>query len=266
MLKIVGTLVTLVLVLGTGSFAQAQTGEKVLDTLGDLLRGATGATGQQVQGYVVAMHDADMVMQTKDGRIVTISTTDVDRSELGRLHPGKAVRVTLKRGTDQAMVASAVEPLSGDQRSFRTASGVVDAVSGDRAQIRTFDGVITADLAKFVGTKPSLRSGDQVMVTYEVNGPTRTAVWIDSQPTVGAASPNTSLPPGTAGGGYERIHGFVQSVGLGTLTVKADDGRTLTVDIGSTRGNASDVRPGDLVNLVGRSSGDRFVAEMVQRQ
>lgn len=260
MVKIVGALMTLVLVLGTGMSAQAQTGEKVLDTLSDLLR---GGGGQQVQGHVVAIHDADIVVQARDGRILTISTTDADRSQLSRLHPGKQVKVTLKRGTDQALAAAMVEPVSGDQRSFRTATGVVESVSGDRVQVRTSDGaVIPVDLGKFVGTKPSLNRGDQATVTYDQSGQTRTAVWIEARPGFGAASPSTTVPTGA----YERIHGFVEAVGLGTLTLKADDGRTMTVDITNTRGNAGDVRPGDLVNVVGRTTGDRFVAEVVQRQ
>ena len=264
MFKIIGILTTLVLVLGAGMPAQAQTGEKVLDTLGDLLR---GGGGQQVQGYVVVMHDADVVVQAKDGRILTVSTSDVDRSQLSRLHPGKQVKVTLKRGTDQALAAAAIEPLSGDQRSFHTATGVVESVSGDRVQVRAADGtVIPLDLSHFVGTKPTLRQGDQATVTYDQSGQTRTAVWIEARPGLGAASPSTTAPSGAMGGGYERIHGFVEAVGLGTLTLKADDGRTMTVDVTNTRGNAGDVRPGDLVNVVGRSTGDRFVAEVVQRQ
>jgi hypothetical protein len=260
MLKTIGMITTLALALVCASMpAQAQT-EKVFETITDLLR---GGGGQQLQGYVVVIHDADMVVQAKDGRIYTISTAEVDRSQLSRLHPGKQVKVTLKRGSEQAMVAAAVDPLSGDQRSYRTATGVVQSVSGDQVRLRTGEGaVILVDLNQFVGAKPSLNRGDQATVTYDQGTQgTLTAVWIEARPSFGAASPRTTDTTGR----YERIHGFVESVGLGSFTLKTDDGRMLMVDVASSRGNAGDVRPGDLVNVVGRSSGERFVAEMVRK-
>ena len=264
MLKTIGTITTLALILlWTGAPAQAQTGERVLDTLTDLLHG-----GQQLQGYVVVTHDADMIVQGKDGRIYTISTTDIDRSQLARLHAGKPVKVTFKRGSEQAMVAAAVDPMSGEQRSYRTATGVVDSVSGDQVRFRTSEGAaVSLNLGQFVGAKPSLNRGDSATVTYDASGSgTLTAVWIEARPSFGAASPRTTEPSGVTGGGYERLHGFVEAVGVGTLTLKADDGHTVTVDIRNSRGAAGDVRPGDLVNVVGRrSESDRFVAEVIRK-
>jgi hypothetical protein len=261
MRRVIGTIAVLGLVLGPGVPAQAQTGQRVFDTLTDLLR-------QQLQGYVVAIHDADIVVRGRDNRTYTISTTDVDRQQLSRLHPGKPVKVALKRGGGSAPVALAIEPESGEQRSFRTATGVVESVSGDRVQFRTSEGfVIPVDLAQVVGAKPSVKPGDQAAVTYEQTGQNPlTAVWIEARPSLGAASPRTTEPGGVTGGGYERIHGFVEAVGLGTLTLKSDDGRTMTIDVSNARGSVGDVRPGDLVNVTGRSSGaDRFVAEVVQK-
>jgi hypothetical protein len=251
------------LVLATGVPAGAQTGERVFETLTDLLRGT-----QQLQGHVVAVRDAEVVVRGRDNRTYTISTTNVDRRQLGRLQPGQPVKVNLRRGSGETLVASSLEPEGGDPRSFRTASGVVESVSGDRVRFRTSEGfIIPVDLAQIVGPKPSLRSGETATVTYEQTGQTPlTAVWIEPGAAFGAASPRTTEPPGVTGGGYERIHGFVESVGLGTLTLKADDGRTMTIDVSNTRGNVRDVRPGDLVNVVGRSTGsDRFVAEVVQK-
>jgi hypothetical protein len=264
MWKTIATITTLALALcSAGAPAQAQTGERVLDTLNDLLRG-----GQQLQGHVVVIHDADIVVQARDGRIYTIATAGVDRSLIARLHPGKPVKVTLKRGSEQAMAAAAIDPLSGEQRSYRTTTGVVDSVSGDRVRLRTDEGALAAlDLGQFVGTKPSLNTGDRATVTYDASGQgTLTAVWIEPQPSFGSASPRMTDRPGVTGGGYERIHGFVEAVGLGTFTLKADDGRTVMVDVRNSRGSAGDVRPGDLVNVVGRQrGGDRFVAEVVRK-
>jgi hypothetical protein len=262
MKRVIGMITMLVLMLGVGVVAEAQTGERVLESLTDLLRGT-----QQLQGHVVAIHDADIVVRGRDNRTYTISTTDVDRQQLTRLHPGKPVKVTLKRG-GQAPAAAAIEPESGAQRSFRTASGVVDSVSGDRLQFRTNEGfVVPMDLAQIVGPKPSLKPGEPATVTYEAAGQNPiAAVWIEPRDTTGAASPRTSEPAAATGSRYERISGFVESIGIGMLTLKADDGRTMSIDVRNSRGSVGDIRPGDLVNVVGRAAGsDRFVAEVIQK-
>jgi hypothetical protein len=121
------------------------------------------------------------------------------------------------------------------------------------------------DLAQIVGPKPTMRPGETAIVTYEQVGQNPlAAVWIETRAAFGAASPRTTDPT-VPTSGYERIHGFVESVGVGTMTLKADDGRTMTVDIRNSRGQTNDVRPGDLVHVVGRATADRFVAEAIQR-
>ena len=263
MKRVIGMITMLVLMLGIGVVAEAQTGERVLETLTDLVRGT-----QQLQGHVVAVHDADIVVRGRDNRTYTISTAEIDRQQLARLHPGKPVKVTLKRGSGQAPVAAAIEPESGAQRSFRTANGVVDSVSGDRLQFRTDEGfVVPMDLAQVVGPKPSFKPGESATVTYEAAGQNSiAAVWIEPRDTTGAASPRTSEPAVATGSRYERISGFVESIGVGMLTLKADDGRTMSIDLRSSRGSVGDIRPGDLVNVVGRAAGaDQFVAEVVQK-
>jgi hypothetical protein len=263
MWRAIGTITMLVLVLGAGVPAQAQTGERVLETISDLLRGA-----QNVQGWVVSVRDSDMVVRGRDNRTYTISTTNVDRQALSRLQPGQPVKVSVRRN-GQTLVASSFEVENGEPRLFRTVNGVVDSVSGDRVQFKTSEGfMLPMDLAQVVGPKPSVKQGDTAMVTYEQTGQNPlTAVWIETRGVFPAASPRTTEPAGVTvtGSGYERIHGFVESVGLGTLTLKADNGRTMIVDLRNARGNAGDVRPGDLVNIVGRTTGERFVAETLQR-
>jgi hypothetical protein len=145
-------------------------------------------------------------------------------------------------------------------------TGVVEPLSGDRIQFRTTEGfVVPIDLAQVVGRKPTLKPGEAATLTYEMTGQNPiVAVWVEPRDTAGAASPRTTEPTGARGGGYERIHGFVESVGIGSMTLKTDDGRTMMVDIGKSRGSG-DLRPGDLVSVVGRSSGDRFAAELVQK-
>jgi hypothetical protein len=261
MWRAIGTITMLLVMLGASVPAQAQTGERVLETISDLLRG-----NQPVQGWVVSVRDSDMVVRGRDNRTYTISTTSVDRQALSRLQPGQPVKVSVRRN-GQTLTASSFEVENGEPRLFRTVNGVVDAVSGDRVQFKTSEGfMIPMDLAQVVGPKPSVKQGDTAMVTYEQTGQNPvTAVWIETRGVFPAASPRTTDPPGVSGSGYARIHGFVESVGLGSLTLKADNGRTVIVDLRSARGNAGDVRPGDLVNVVGRVSGERFVAETLQR-
>jgi hypothetical protein len=263
MRKTIGTITILVLALVWVVPAPAQTGERVFDVLTDLLRGGGG--NQPIRGYMVSVRDSDFIVRGGDNRTYTISAAGVDRQLLARLQPGDPVKVTVKRGSGDTLVASAVEADNGQPRAFRTVNGAVESLSGGRLQFRTSEGfVVPVDLNQMVGTRPTLQPSEAATLIYEQTGQNPiTAVWIDTRPTLGAASPRTTPPSGAAGGGYERIHGFVESIGLGTLTVKTDDGRTMLVDLGNTR--SGDVKPGDLVSVVGRSSGDRFRAETVQK-
>ena len=261
---LIGALTVLALVLGASAPAGAQTGERVFDALTDLLRGGN----QQLQGHVVTVHDEDIVVRGKDNRTYTIATTGIDRRLLGDLlKPGQPIKVKLRRGGDGQPVAASMEADTGPARSFRTVTGVVEPLSGDRMQFRTSEGfVVPIDLAQVVGRKPTLKPGEAAMLTYEMSGQNPiVAVWVEPRDTAGAASPRTSEPAGARGSGYERIHGFVESVGIGSMTLKTDDGRTVMVDIGKSRGSVGDLRPGDLVSVVGRSTGDRFAAELVQK-
>jgi hypothetical protein len=155
---------------------------------------------------------------------------------------------------------------TGSPRSFRTVPGVVEQLSGDRIQFRSGEGfVIPVDLAQIVGRKPSLTPGEAAALTYEMSGQNPiVAVWIEPRDTA-AASPRTTDTGAVKSGGYERIHGFVESIGVRSLTLKTDDGRTLMIDISKSRGGIGDLRPGDLVSVVGRGTGDRFAAELVQK-
>ena len=262
---VIGTLTVLALVLGASVPAGAQTGERVFDALTDLLR----SPNQQLQGHVVAVHDDDVVVRSKDNRTYTIATTGIARRQLGALlKPGQPIKVKLRRGGEgQALVAASMEADTGSPRSFRTVTGVVELMSGDRIQFRTDEGfVIPVDLAQVVGRKPSLRPGEAATLTYEMSGQNPiVAVWIEPRDTAAAASPATGAPSGVKAGGYERIHGFVESIGVRSLTLKADDGRTMMVDIGKSRGSIGDLRPGDLVSVVGRPTGDHFAAELIQK-
>lgn len=76
--------------------------------------------------------------------------------------------------------------------------------------------------------------------------------------------PSASVP--SERGAWQRLHGYVQSVGVGMISLKTDDGRTLDIDTSQVpRDQLASVRPGDLVSVTGRSeAADRFSAEVVQ--
>jgi hypothetical protein len=261
---VIGALTMLALVLAAGAPAGAQTGERVLDTLNDLLR---GGSQQLLQGHVVAVHDEDVVVRGKDNRTYTVATTGIDRRVLGDfLVPGQPIKVKVRRGDNQTLTAISMEPDTGLRKSFRTVTGVVEPLPGDRIQFRTSEGfVVPVDLGQVVGRKPMLRPGEAATMTYEMSGANPiVALWVEPRDTSGAAASPRTEPGGARGSGYERIHGFVESISIGSLTLKTDDGRRLMVDIGKSRGGG-DVRPGDLVSVVGRPTGDRFAAELVQK-
>lgn len=259
MRPLVGLFTTLALALAAGAPAAAQTGERVLDVLTDLLRG-----DRPLRGHVVAVHDADVIVAGADGRTYVVGTAGVEQRQLGALEPGRPVRITLREGGGgQALVAAAIAAERAPRREFRTVSGSVEAVEGDQIRFRTRDGFVVRLAAdQIVGRRPTLRPGEPATLTYEQRPDAIVGVWIDP-----GAAPAASPRPGepAAPGGFQRVQGFVESVGIGTLTMKTDDGRVLTVDLREARGAVTDVRPGDLVSVVGRPVGDRVVAELVQR-
>lgn len=257
MRHLIATVTMLALLLGAGIPAWSQTSDRVFDTITDLLR---GAAGQELRGFVVTVHDEDIVVRGKDDRTYTIATTGIDKRVLvDALKPGQPIKVKLRRGDGQKLVAASMEADTGTVRSFRTVPGTVEPLSGDRIQFRTTEGfVIPVDLGQMVGTRPPVRAGEAATLTYEMTGKNPlVAVWIEPSGAAGAASPRTV--------GYERVHGFIQAIGTGSFTLKTDDGRSMLVDVRNSPGGVNNLRPGDLVSVVGRTATDRFSAELVQK-
>lgn len=77
-------------------------------------------------------------------------------------------------------------------------------------------------------------------------------------------SPSASGPSAS---GYQRIRGYVESVGVSSLTLKEDSGRTVAVDTsGLNQQMVASTRPGDLVSVVGQMTGTGFRASVIQKQ
>jgi hypothetical protein len=82
-----------------------------------------------------------------------------------------------------------------------------------------------------------------------------------------SASPGTAGSTAAAQNGYQRLHGYVESLGVSGMTLKADNGQTVSVDTsGLNRETLASIRPGDLVSVVGKSSGSGFQASVVRKE
>jgi hypothetical protein len=152
---------------------------------------------EPLRGFVVAVHDSDLVVRGRDDRTYTISTAGVDASFVTRLMVGQPVKVTLRRGEPtEAPAAASVEFDTGPTRSYLIASGVVESTLGDRVQFRSLEGLgVPMDLGQLVGPKPDVRPGDNTTLIYEQTPQNPlSAVWIERSGAYPAASPRTIRP------------------------------------------------------------------------
>ena len=227
----------------------------VLDVLSETL-----GLDRTVRGHVVQHREATLVLRGDDQRIYTINTAGLDVAALGRLKEGRPVGVTLKSPGPGAMpIAAAIQVGQGPAKVFRRVEGTVQRVEGDRITFGARDGqTITLDRARIVGEPPRVAPNETATLVYE-DEPQVAGVWIDTR----EVQPSAAVPEG----GYQRVRGFVEALGLGTLTLKADDGRSLVVDT-TQLPEPVRVRPGDLVSVIGKPSPanrERFIAEVVQK-
>ena len=66
---------------------------------------------------------------------------------------------------------------------------------------------------------------------------------------------------------YQRIHGYVQALAGSTLTLRADDGQVVTLEISGVSPDViATTRVGDVVSVFGRTIGGAFRVEIVQKE
>ncbi len=254
---------TVALVLGAAP-AWAQGGGKsgnVLDTLGDLLRGA-----QSVRGRVVVLRDNELVLRGQEGKTYVVNTAAMESDTLAKLAPGQTVSVKLRPGQHEVLIADTAKIEAGAPQSFQKIDGTVQSVSGERVSFRTKEGlVVPVDLAQVAGRAPKLKADEPATLYYESQGQSVVGVWVEPKSSAAAATGGAASP---ATGEYRRLHGYVESVGVDTMALKSDDGRRVTVDtsrVGDDTRRA--LRPGDLVSVVGKAgTGEPFVAELIQNE
>ena len=154
--------------------------------------------------------------------------------------------------------------------------GTVQSVQGSQLTVKADDGrVLTVDMSA-VGQniQQALTPGMGVTITGSTGASANqmTAQYIQqdsSDPSRGGAVVGQpAAGPTQPSGDWQKVHGTVQSVSGTTLTLKADDGRVLTVDMSAVGQNIQQaMTQGMGVTLAGSpgASADQFTAQYIQQ-
>ena len=227
---------------------------------------------RRLHGYRVHGSGSTMIVLTDDG-----TTSSVDVSAIGNqdtLELGKAITLAVKPGREpNSFIAGrihgdAADPLTGKtaRRPFDSLQATVVTIQGSTITVETSEGrLLRTDASKMLGAA-AIRVNDRGALTFE-RGPKRIiALWFERQeiqPSAAVGAKAASL------GEYQRIRGYVQSVEWATMSLKADDGRTLTLDTSQIDSRArTGMRRGDLVSVLGKTTAgaDHWVAERIERE
>lgn len=238
----------------------------------DILSGLPGEY-RRLHGYRVHGSGSTMIVLADDG-----TTSSVDMSAIRTQDPielGEAVTLAVKPGREpNSFIAGRIhadpaDPTTGTiaRRPFDSVQGTVEAIHGSTIRFRTSDGlVLRVDASRMPGGA-AIQVNDWGALTYE-RGPNRQiiALWLERQEIQPSASAGARLASPSE---YRRIHGYIQSVEWATMSLKADDGRTLTVDTSQIESQIrTSMRPGDLVSVLGKTTpgSNQFVAERIERE
>jgi hypothetical protein len=241
---------------------------------GDILAGLP-VEYQRLHGDRVHASGATMIFRADDGKTYAVDMSALDTQRWHPIELGQAVTLAAKPGREpNALIAARLQADPADRSTGKapkkpliSAQGTVESVQDAEFRFKTTDGrVVWADASQMPG-RAAVRVNDQGTLTYERDPRQRvTALWFEQQ----EIQPSAAVIPRAVGPGeYQRIHGYVQSVGGNTMSFKADDGRTLTVDTSQVDVQVqSAVRQGDLVSVVGKTTtrADQFVAEVIERE
>jgi hypothetical protein len=238
----------------------------------DILSGLP-AEYRRLHGYRVHGSGATMIVLADDG-----TTSPVDMSAIGTqvknpLELGQAMALAVKPGREpNSFIAGRIQldpadPSTGKiaRRPFDSVQGTVEAIQGSTITFRTSEGrLLQTDASQMLGAA-AIRVNDRGALTYERGPKQITALWLERQ----EIQPSAAVAPkAVSAGEYQRIHGYVQSVEWATMSLKADDGRTLTVDTSQIDSQMrTTMRPGELVTVLGKTSPgvDQFMAERIER-
>ena len=154
--------------------------------------------------------------------------------------------------------------------------GTVQSVQGSQLTVKADDGrVLTVDMtAVGQNIQQAMAPGMGVTITGSAgaNATQMTAQYIQqdsSDPSRGGTVVGQpAAPAAQPSGDWQKVHGTVQSVSGNTLTLKADDGRVLTVDMNAVGQNIQQaMTQGMGVTLSGfaGASANQFTAQYIQQ-
>jgi hypothetical protein len=253
--------------------ASAQDSKGLGQTIGDVLSGVLGKDAGGVQGHVVLATGPELIFRGSDGRTYRVDTSSLPAAEWRSLKPGDAITLAAKRGAaaDQLVAERIQRDASGRQALYQTTRGTVQSVTGSEATLRTDDGrTMTLDISSLpAAARPTANQPATIVYEGSRGSARATALWLEPDSSASATQPSASVPTGAASGtqsGYQRIHGYIESIGVSTLTLKTDSGQTLPVDIsGLSPQQLASTRPGDVVSVVGQMTGTSFKASVMQK-
>jgi len=142
----------------------------------------------------------------------------------------------------------------------------LQSVSGSEATGRTTDGrTLALDIASLPEVaRPTANQPATIVYETRPGAGRATALWLTPDTTT---QPSASVPTSGSLGAYQRIHGYVESIGVSSLTLKTDSGQSLPVDVsGLTPQQIAATRPGDVVTVVGQMAGTSFKASVLQKE
>jgi len=202
----------------------------------------------RIKGVVEKKQPNQMTIRTDNNRVVVVDTSHARRQTADRIKVGERVSVVGDFTGPQRMEARAIRDLGKGseqtQGDWERIHGRVEAVDGSDLRFRADDGrMLRVDMSN-VGAeiRQALTRGERATVIgYEWLGPNRLrAEYIQqdsSSPSRGGKIGGQATPPpaatsrAPAEAGWHRIHGTVAAIGGNTMDLKADDGRTLMVDV-----------------------------------
>ncbi len=230
---------------------------------------------RKLHGHRVHGSGTTMIFLADDGTASAVDMASVGTAAWTSIELGQALTLAAKPGREpNTLVAGRIETDPADgatgktpRRPFASAQGTVSAVQGSQIRFTKVDGAVVRADVSTLQNRAAIRVSDRGVLTYEPGPQQRVPALglerADAQPAA-AASPRV-----IGAGEYQPIHGYVQTVGWATLSLKADDGRTMAVDTSAVDAQMRDVmRPGDLVSVLGKTTArpDQFVAESIERQ
>ena len=223
----------------------------------------------RIKGVVEKKQPNQMTVRTDNNRMVVVDTSQARRQAIDGIKVGERVSVVGDFTGPQRLQARAIRELGSGttqtQGDWERIHGRVEAVDGSSLRFRADDGrMLNVDMSN-VGAevRQALTRGERATVIgYEWLGPKRLrAEYIQqdsSDPSRGGRIGGEATPPraaestAPADAGWQRIHGKVAAIGGTTMDLKADDGRSLVVDLSGVSADVvKSLSAGESVTAIG---------------